>query len=149
MLKKSGVLAAALLLCPPVASLVFAWWPAPRTVTSYYYVPVYPVITYPCPPAIVPAVPVIRPVPAQPNYAPPTPAPPSTGPAQPPGRMPAAVSESRSLYGVPAAMPRVVETPAASQSNVSFWNLSGRDVTLNVEARSYFLPQGQSLKLAL
>jgi hypothetical protein len=63
--------------------------------------------------------------------------------------MPAAVSESRSLYGVPAAMPRVVETPAASQSNVSFWNLSGRDVTLNVEARSYFLPQGQSLKLAL
>lgn len=143
-----------------------------RTPTAYYYPapvfyqPVAPLVAIdPCwlvPPVPV-AVPAVAPPPAPPArlYATPVPAPPSTGPAAvpapsaPPASSPApaqpmtpappAVSESRSFYsGPPASSPAGA---VSDRAHVGFWNLAGREVALQVEGRTYWLAQGQRLKL--
>jgi hypothetical protein len=135
--------------------------------SSYYYsapvvyVAAYPVL--PCPPVPVVSFPVAPAVAAPPAqlYAAPQPAPPSPSSSAEPPLAPRSSSD-RGLQGAvesrrPGPPPHdtyyvarratVRETP--ERCAVTFWNMTGRNVTLTVNGQAYTLPAGDSLKLPL
>jgi hypothetical protein len=59
----------------------------------------------------------------------------------------AGVIESRSFY--PTTAKQGASSSATSGAKVGFWNLSARDVTLQVSGKTHYLKAGQSLKLDL
>ena len=112
--------------------------------------------TYAEPPmAVYAPAPMAPALPALPNYACPTPAPPSVAPAAPtpstdqPPKPPPAVNESRSFFDAYPAAPRATDMTAGDRIQVSFWNLSGQDLTLKVEGQLQVLPSGKNLRLDL
>ena len=124
-----------------------AYYPAYYSVPAVsYYVPAWPIYVAP---AAVCTPTVIVPAPAAPLYAVPTPAPPSQT-VEPPAiktrsNLPT-VSES---YSGSALKTVQVGSAGKERIQVGFWNVSGRDVTLTINGRAYFLPRNRSITLAL
>jgi hypothetical protein len=159
-------LGSALLVVLAIPTAGFGWFHGPFSRASYRAAP--PATVYYCPVPVVVSVPAAAPVPyvpapvaaapaPRPLYAEPRPAPPS-GTAEPPkapDAMPkAGVSgrESRKVadrffdsYFVAGA----ARTPAADRCAVTFWNLSGRGLTLTIDGQDRTLPAGQSVRLDL
>jgi hypothetical protein len=140
-------------------------WPAPPTTVRYYSfpVPVYqysfvsPYYYYYCPPA--PRLPV-RVVPvdgSQSIFADPVPAPPSP-PQKKAVMSPAKSSSSPAAKELP---PKIIATRSVENAvpgvsvvpkdrcRVGFWNVTGRDVTLTIEGKSWKVPKDQSITLDL
>jgi hypothetical protein len=114
----------------------------------YYYTPA-PVYLEPatC------AAPAPLPVPAAgPSFAQPTPAPPSQTKEPPPGKKdlpPPKVTESRSFsIGVDKAG-TTTEVVAKATCRVGFWNISGRDVALNINGQTHVVPANRNVTVML
>lgn len=116
------------------------------TQSSYYFLPTPGMMVTAEPPMSIVGVPPLCP----PMYATPIPAPPSVmapPPAStaPPQRAPG-VRESHSSYNAAASfLPPAMDGSAL----VGFWNLSGRDVVVQIGGGPHIVPLGQSLKLVL
>jgi hypothetical protein len=61
----------------------------------------------------------------------------------------AAVSESHSSFDAYAVVPRAADRPAGDWCSVAFWNLTGRDLTVQVEGQDHYVPRGKNVRLDL
>lgn len=116
------------------------WWRAPVATAHYYVIPY-------CPPAVH-AIPV-TPVPAAPPrsiYAVPTPAPPSQTIEPPPitPKMPPVKELNAPIIGTQTSA-----SLAPDRCRVGFWNLSGRDVTLTIDGKSWTLQRNRAVTVDL
>jgi hypothetical protein len=123
-----------------------AWWSSPPTV-SYYYYEMPMTYWYYCPPVQVQR-PRVIPVPdALPKSAPPstTNEPPLQKKTSNDARMPV-ITASHSADGnyVPGNAPL-----AKDRCRVGFWNLSGRDVTLMIDGKSWKLAKDRAITVDL
>lgn len=118
-------------------------WPSGYSWSAYYYVPMqmyyYPPVT------VVPVVPVVPISGQRIIYANPLPAGPSqTG--EPPVAPPMPPAKVSGGLRTPTIVTSRSQTGGA-QVRVGFWNLSGRDVTLTVEGKSWTLPKDRAITL--
>jgi hypothetical protein len=132
------------------------WW-CPSGYTVRYYYPTYcyaeapPIYYVVQPSAIAYPVPTVRPgVPAG-GYAQPTPAPPSTG-KEPPlakkGINPPTVIESKSHFSDDGkAATNELDASGKPLCRVGFWNVTGRDVKLTVDGKSFTVTRDHNLTL--
>jgi len=163
-----GVAAALLLLAPlPASAHFFGRYRTAQYAAYYYPVPVYytaprVVFVNPAPVAVAPVVavnpaPVVCP-PAPVPVATPYPAPPSgvrtaeppvvPPPAQPMPRAPG-VRESGYSEAYTGGGSGGGVRPAGQRVSVSFWNLTGRDLTLTAGGQTAALPRGKCVTLSL
>jgi hypothetical protein len=162
-----ALLGAALLVLLTMPTTGFGWFHSLFGRSSYraappmvvYYYPVPAVVTVPAAvPAAVPAPYVAPPLTPPRLYAEPRPAPPSGSSAEPPRApepMPRAgvnTQESRKAddkfydsYFIAGTM----RTPGPDRCAVTFWNLSGKGLTLTVDGQARVLPAGQNVRLDL
>lgn len=141
---------------PRTAHAIDPCWPATGRPSAY----AVPVMT----PSPGPIYGTRLPSPYVRDYAAPTPAPPSATPIEP-GPAAPRVIESRStgetaahpqaarkdyeaFYLAPAALAPARATDALART-VSFWNFSERNVSLQIEGRTYSLARGRQLTLSL
>ncbi len=165
-MRERALLGAALLVLLTTPADGFGWFRGLFSRSSYraaplataYYCPVPVVVAVPAPLPYPPPPPAPAPPPAPPRpYAEPRPAPPSGTPEPPraPEIMPKAgdsARESRKAtdkYFDSYFISGAARAPAADRCAVTFWNLSGRDLTLSVDGQARALPAGQSVRLDL
>jgi hypothetical protein len=172
--RKLAVAAVVLVLAFPVAALAWGRWHRNEPVAANYYpvpVAVAPAVPVFTPPPVVSPVLVAPPAPVCPPFAVPGVAPPSgsqepplagpppaPGPTEHPAGPPPdrasgygpgpAVAESH-LYDVYPVASGNRPRPAGDRAAVTFRNLSGRDVALEVDGQKRSLPNGQWLRLEL
>lgn len=109
-------------------------------VYSAYYVAPAPVVTYYYVAPALEVVPTAVPCEPAPALAQPTPAPPSATAQKP------RVQESSTGF-YQAYSGEGAKTPNRQSCQVGFWNLTGRDITVEVAGRSYILRRGETLTI--
>jgi hypothetical protein len=139
-----GVVVAALSASPAEAfNGRLGWWRTPPTVSYYYVAPLY----YYCPPL----GPTVIPVPdASSGWARPTAAPPSQT-AEPPLQRKAAGDPRMPVITASHALGTFTpgKSPTPDRCRVGFWNLTGRDVTVQVEGKSVVVLRDKAVTLDL
>jgi len=163
-MRRHVLLGTALLVLLAIPTPGFGWFHSLFSRSSYRAAP--PAVVYYCPVPVVAAFPIAAPFPAAPFpgppvaprvYAEPRPAPPSSSPEPPPAEKPMPKA------GVQAQESRKVEDrfydsyfvagstrpPGGDRCAVTFWNQSGRSVTLTVDGQIRPLPAGQNVRIDL
>jgi hypothetical protein len=138
----------------------FGGWLRGGASRSYYpvasYCPVYvmpAVAAVPCYP-VAPTTPRVIPLAPPIPFAPPRSAPPSKDTKEPPlGKTMepplGTTTEKRAPTIVESRSPSVVPALAKDHCKVGFWNLTGRDLEINVAGKTRTLPKDQALTLEL
>jgi hypothetical protein len=124
----------------------FGIWPSSASYYSTYAVPAYWIQPYYCIPA-----PTIVPVPDAPRmpYARPTPAPPSQSAEPPLHRSGKAPSDLQAPVVGGNYASNTAPSTGKDRCRVGFWNLTGRDVTLTVDGKTWSLAKDRATTLEL
>jgi hypothetical protein len=148
---------------PAYAPAVNHYYPAYAPAVSYYYPSYAPAVSYyyPAPTYVTPVapacvtptytVPSTQAPPLLPDYAVPSAAPPSRTQTSQTSLSPQSDRGNGALsyYDTYSVARRDPAQPVGNLSEVAFWNLTDRDLTLQVDGQTRAVPRGKSLPLTL